>query len=86
MVKCIYWYKTWKIPQKILGPLLAIWDWYNYTDNKWNWSNCEDDEEDYRTTGGLQHVSSPVVKQDTLYFFLYGGQFRKSNFYYGSWV
>lgn len=45
--KCIYWYKTWKNYSENSGATMAIWDWYYYTDNKWNWSNCEDNEDDY---------------------------------------
>ena len=43
----IYWYETWKNSSKNSGATMAIWDWYSYTDNKWNWSNCEDNEDDY---------------------------------------
>ena len=45
--QCIYWYETWKNSSKNSGATMAIWDWYSYTDNKWNWSNCEDAEDDY---------------------------------------
>jgi hypothetical protein len=44
--KCLYWYKTWKNSSENSGATIAIWGWGDYTDNKWNWSNCSDDEDD----------------------------------------
>ena len=43
----VYWYKTWKNSSENSGVTMAIWDWGDYTDNKWNWSNCSDDDDDY---------------------------------------